>query len=301
MVTDDSGILPLPPRLGILGLGSMGLPMAERLLAARGHLVIHARRRRPALEELGATWAATPRELAAATDALLVMLPDLPDLEALLDGPDGLLADTGELVLLVGSTSSAPGVRELAERLPDRIRVVDCPVSGGEDGARAGRLSIMVGGAETDAAIAAALLAPCGTAVHLGPLGAGEVAKACNQLVVAATILALGEASVIAERAGIDLETLWTLLGGGYAGSRLLESRKDKLVSGDDSPSGIARYMQKDLRFAAEAANAGGVAPALLPTLRDAFDELVAAGLGDRDISTTRRFIQERSIPRDGS
>ncbi|ALX67329.1 NAD(P)-dependent oxidoreductase [Microbacterium sp. XT11] len=284
--------------VGIVGLGAMGRPMAERLLAARGELVVHSRRPQPELASAGATVAASARELGARADVVLSMLPDLPELEALLDGEDGLLADAGDLLLLIGSTSSAPAVRELADRLAartdGRVRVVDCPVSGGVDGAAAGSLSIMLGGAEADAAIAADVLSPCGTPVLLGPLGAGEVAKACNQLVVSATILALGEATVLAERSGLDLDALWTLLGGGYAGSRLLESRKDKLVTGDDSPSGMAQYMVKDLRFASDIAAATGTSPALLPALRGAFDEIVASGLGDRDISVTRRFIASR-------
>lgn len=284
--------------VGVIGLGVMGRPMTDRLLAARGRLVIHARRPQPELLAAGASWAQTPRELASSVDVLLAMLPDLPPLEELLDGPDGLLAGSGDLLILIGSTSSAPAVRALAERLhaqtDGRVRVVDCPVSGGEDGAVAGTLSIMLGGADEDAAIAAEVLAPCGSPVHLGPLGAGEVAKACNQLVVSATILALGEATVLAERSGLDLDALWSLLGGGYAGSRLLDSRREKLVSGDDSPSGIAQYMVKDLGFAADIADATDTAVILLPTLRAAFDEIVAEGLGDRDISVTRRFVANR-------
>jgi len=284
--------------VGVIGLGAMGLPMAEHLLATRGELVIHARRPQPQLVEAGATWVSTPRELAARSDILLTMLPDLPQLEELLTGEDGLLADAGDLLILIGSTSSAPAVRALSERLSaaseGRVRLVDCPVSGGTDGARAGTLSIMLGGAEDDAARAADVLSACGSSVLLGPLGAGQVAKACNQLVVSATILALGEATVLADRSGLDVEALWTLLGRGYAGSRLLESRKDKLVNGDDEPSGIARYMVKDLRFAADIADATGTNPVLLPTLRAAFDELVAAGLGDRDIAVSRRFIAKR-------
>lgn len=284
--------------VGVIGLGVMGRPMADHLLAARGRLVIHARRPQPELLAAGASWAHSPRELASSVDVLLAMLPDLPQLEELLDGPDGLLAGAGDLLILIGSTSSAPAVRALAERLKGqtdgRVRAVDCPVSGGEDGAVAGALSIMLGGADDDAAIAAEILAPCGSPVHLGPLGAGEVAKACNQLVVSATILALGEATVLAERSGLDLDALWSLLGGGYAGSRLLDSRREKLVSGDDSPSGIAQYMVKDLGFAADIADATGTAAILLPTLRAAFDEIVADGLGDRDISVTRRFVANR-------
>ena len=285
--------------VGMIGLGSMGAPVAKRILAARGELVIHARRPQPELVEAGATWSATPRELAARVDVLLSLLPDLPELEALLDGEDGLLAGAGDLLILIGSTSSAPAVRDLAERLhaqtDGRVRVVDCPVSGGEDGAKAGTLSIMLGGDDPDdVALAADVLAPCGTPVHLGPLGAGEVAKACNQLVVSATILALGEATVLADRSGLDLDRMWRLLAGGYAGSRLLETRRDKLVSGDDSPSGMAKYMVKDLGFASDIAAATGTQAALLPALRAAFDEIVDAGLGERDISVTRRLTAQR-------
>ncbi|MFT4134878.1 NAD(P)-dependent oxidoreductase [Microbacterium sp.] len=290
-----------PDVVGIVGVGSMGTPVAQHLLAARGTLVVHSRSPRPDLVAAGATWVATPRELAEQVDALVVFLPDLPDLEGMLDGPDGLLAGAGDLLLMIGSTSSAPGVRALADRLAERtagrVRVVDCPVSGGEDGARAGALSIMIGGTEADAARAAGILAPCGTPVHLGPLGAGEVAKACNQLVVAATILALGEATVLAERSGLDLDALWTLLAGGYAGSNVLNSRKDKLVTGDDSPSGLAKYMVKDLRFANDIAEATGTDAVILPALRAAFDELVERGYGDRDIAVSRRFVAERSTP----
>ncbi|MEV4775370.1 NAD(P)-dependent oxidoreductase [Microbacterium sp. LWH12-1.2] len=287
-----------PATVGVIGLGAMGHPMAEHLLAARGALVIHARRPQPQLMAAGASWADSPRELASQVDVLLAMLPDLPQLEELLDGEDGLLAGAGDLLILIGSTSSAPGIRALADRLytqsDGRVRVVDCPVSGGEDGAQAGTLSIMLGGDEEDAERAAEILTACGRPVHLGPLGAGQVAKACNQLVVSATILALGEATVLAERSGLDLDAMWTLLSGGYAGSRLLDSRREKLVTGDDSPSGMAKYMLKDLRFAADIAEATGTSAVLLPTLRHAFDELVAAGLGDRDIAVTRRFVASR-------
>ena len=286
--------------LGIIGLGAMGAPMARHLLDRHGSLTITARRPQPDLVEAGATWAETPRELAASVDALLVMLPDLPQLEEVLSGDDGLLAgvrDSG-LLLLIGSTSSATGVRALAERLSaeteGRVRVVDCPVSGGEDGAKAATLSIMLGGADDDATLATELLAPCGHPVHLGPLGAGQVAKACNQMVVSATILALGEATVLADRSGIDLDKMWGLLAGGYAGSRLLDSRREKLVTGDDSPSGVAKYMVKDLASAAEIADATGTHPVLLPTLRAAFDEIVESGLGDQDIAVSRRFVAER-------
>lgn len=276
--------------------------MARRLLDARGSLAFYSRSPRPDLVAAGADAASNPRELASASDAVLSMLPDLPQLEECLDGADGLLAADGRLLLMVGSTSSAPGVRALGDRLlgeaGGRVRLVDCPVSGGEDGARAGVLSIMVGGDQDDAADACELLEPCGRCVHLGPLGAGEVAKACNQMVVAATILALGEATVLADRSGIDAGVMWDLLAGGYAGSNLLRARRDKLVTADDSPSGMAKYMVKDLRFADAVAVATGTDTVLLPALRSAFDEVVERGWGDRDIAVTRRLVAEHQMAR---
>ncbi|MDF2992018.1 MAG: hypothetical protein K0S37_2532 [Microbacterium sp.] len=285
----------------MIGLGAMGEPMARHLLRARGELVFLSRSDRPDLAAAGATRVASARELGEMADIVVSVLPDLPELRPFLDGPDGLCASPHPVLLVISSTSSPTGVRELAayvrELSDGRIRVVDAPVSGGVDGAEAGRLSIMLGGSDNDTARVAEALAPCGTAVHLGPLGAGQVAKACNQMVVASTILALGEASVLAERSGIDLETLWSLLAGGYAGSNLLDSRKDKLVSDDDSPSGVAKYLIKDLSFAADVAESTGTAAVLLPSLRGAFAELVAAGFGDRDISVTRRFVANRPAP----
>ena len=290
--------------VGMLGLGAIGHPMARRLLDGHGRLLISSRRPQTELSAAGATEVPTPRELGARADVVLAMLPDLPELEEVLAGSDGLLADAGDLLLLIGSTSSAPGVRALAERIAvqteGRVRVVDCPVSGGVDGAVAGTLSIMLGGEDADVALAARVLAPCGTPVALGPLGSGEVAKACNQLVVAATILALGEATVLAHRSGLDLDALWTLLAEGYAGSRLLDSRRAQLVAGTDEPSGIARYMVKDLGFAQAIAEATGTDPALLPALRAAFDDIVASGLGERDISVTRRYVDQRQ-PQNGT
>lgn len=287
--------------VGVIGLGAMGEPMVRRLLTQHGTVVIAGRSRRPGLVAEGAIWAETPRELAVRAGAVLSMLPDLPQLEEALGGDDGLLVGVPEgqpLLLMIGSTSSATAVRALAARLDattdGRVRVVDCPVSGGVDGATAGTLSIMLGGEAEAAARAADLLAACGTPVHLGPLGAGEVAKACNQLVVAATITALGEATVLADRSGLDVEALWSLLGSGYAGSNLLASRKDKLVTGDDSPSGVARYMIKDLGFAADVAAATGTNAALVPVLQRFFDEIVERGYGDRDIAVSRRVIAER-------
>ena len=250
----------------------------------------------------GAVWHDTPRSLASSVDAILLMLPDLPEVEAVLSGPDGVLAGSFDhLLLIISSTSSPTGVRELAHRLQRAshsvVAVVDAPVSGGSDGAVAGTLSIMVGGADDDVAQAIPILSACGNPVHLGPLGSGQVAKACNQMIVAATILALGEAAVLADRSGLDLDQLFTLLAGGYAGSRLLDTRRERLVTEDYSPSGIARYMVKDLDFATAAIEATDTHPALLPAVRAAFAELTRLGLGEYDIAVTRRYTELRRPP----
>ena len=287
--------------IGIIGLGSMGAPMAAHLLAANpGRLRLTARSpaRAQALLDAGAEWHDTARSLAAAASVVVLMLPDLPEVSAVLDGPDGILAaDPTDLLLVVSSTSSADGVRRLATRLEGRhpgVRVVDAPVSGGVDGATAGTLSIMVGGAADDVARALPVLEACGHPVHLGPLGAGEVAKACNQLIVSATVLALGEAAVLAQRSGLDLDALFELLAGGYAGSRILATRGQRIVDEDYSPSGVARYMVKDLDVAAEIADSTQTDAVLLPAVRAAFVDLVERGLGDHDISVTRRYVEQR-------
>ncbi|HWH99521.1 MAG TPA: NAD(P)-dependent oxidoreductase [Propionibacteriaceae bacterium] len=288
--------------VGVIGLGMMGLPMTANLLE-HGDATVHITGRRQAryadLIDAGAVWHDNPRSLASEVGVLLLMLPDLPQVEEILSGPDGILAAQPEDLLLIISSSSSPvGVRELADRLSrsttGAVRVVDAPVSGGVDGAEAGTLSIMVGGAERDVAQARAVLTACGNPVHLGPLGSGQVAKACNQMIVASTILALGEAAVLAERSGIDLGEMFRLLGGGYAGSRILETRGERIVTEDYSPSGVAKYMVKDLGFALAVAEATDTHVVLLPAVRAAFEELTAMGHGDNDIAVTRRYVSQR-------
>ena len=288
--------------VGVIGLGAMGAPMTANLLRGSGgpvRITGRVKDKHQALIESGAHWHDTARSLATGCDVVLLMLPDLPEVEQVLAGPEGLLAAApDDLLLIISSTSSPTGVRELAVRLLEQtdgaVKVVDAPVSGGVDGAVAGTLSIMVGGADADVARALPVLAACGTPVHLGPLGAGEVAKACNQMIVSATILALGEAAVLADRSGLDLAKLFDLLAGGYAGSRLLATRGDRIVNADYSPSGVAKYMVKDLSFATAVAEATDTHPILLPALSAAFDELVERGLGGYDISVARRFVAER-------
>jgi len=294
--------------VALLGLGPMGRPMAARLLAARGELVVWNRTasRADDLAARGATVAATPRE--AAAGITLTVLPDLVQVEALLDGDDGLLAgwrDAGiaDPVLVVHGTVSPVGVAAFAARLRAEhgVRVVDAPLSGGTAGARDGTLSIMVGGEAEDAALIAPLLAHLGRTVrHLGPSGSGAMAKACNQVVVAGVVTVVSEALLLARRAGLDPAVVVELLQGGLARTAVLEQRAAKWIDEDFAPSGSARNQLKDLRFIAEAADRAGLALPTTATVADLFARMVDGGDGDLDHTGVYRTIAALGRPGPG-
>jgi 2-hydroxy-3-oxopropionate reductase len=283
--------------VGFVGLGVMGRPMARNLLRAGHRVAVWNRSPEPAAElaAAGATVARTPAELAAAAPVVLTMLPDLPQVEEVLQRDDGLLAGMGPgSVLVVMGTVSPVGVRELGARLePAGVSLVDAPVSGGDVGAEQATLSIMVGGRPQDVARVRPLLAAMGTTVdHLGPLGAGQLAKACNQIVVAATLTALSEALVLARKGGLDAQRVFAVLGGGLAASRLLEVKGPKLLGGDFRPGGAAAFQHKDLGIALAAARAEGVALPLTALVDQLYGAAVWSGLGDDDHSVVVRVIE---------
>lgn len=300
----DAPAAPTSVTYGFLGLGSMGSPMAGHLadFCAEGNdeLLVWNRSpgRYPAVTAKGAEVVIGPAELLTRADVVFVMLPDLPELEELTDGPAQLLAGVVDRTVLVVCSSVSPaGVRAFADRaaqLTDGlVRVVDAPVSGGAEGARAGTLAIMVGGADGDVAPALAGLGAMGTTVrHLGTLGAGSLAKACNQMVVAATLVALSEASVLAESAGLSVPGLLEILAGGFGSSRVLEVKTPNLSTNSYLPTGVAKYMVKDLRFVeVEAERTGAPIPQALLSA-DLFADVVAAGLGDLDVSVVHALIR---------
>lgn len=282
-----------------MGLGVMGAPMAGHILGAG--LPVHVTARRPAsasdLLSLGATWHPSTRSLAGECGVVVLMVPDLPDVENVLEGEDGLLAGVrAPMLVVISSTVSPEEIRQLAERVDARtgglVHLVDAPVSGGQEGAEAGTLAIMVGGSSDDVAVVRPVLDACGTVAHLGPLGAGQVAKACNQMIVAATVMALGEAAVVAERAGLDVAAMFDLLAGGYAGSRIMDVKKGRFAQHDHSPSGAARFMVKDLGFARDEARRTATVTPQLDVLRSAFTELTAHGFGDQDTAVVQAWIE---------
>ncbi|WP_372594205.1 NAD(P)-dependent oxidoreductase [Actinotalea sp.] len=290
--------------VGFIGLGVMGGPMARHIsasLAGTGRsLVVNTLEERSAAELVagGAVWADSPRAVAERCDLVLVMVPDVPAVRALVEGESGLVAGvTGPLTLVICSTVSPQSVRDLDEELAaasgGRIRVVDAPVSGGQRGAEAGTLSIMVGGDDELVAPVLPVLAAAGRPEHLGPLGAGQVAKACNQLICAASLAAIAEASVVAERAGLDVGRLFSLLQGGYAGSTILADKAERYALKDYSVSGAARFWIKDLAAYQDEAERTGTATLMADRLHAAFADLTDAGLGDLDTTVIQAWIAD--------
>jgi 2-hydroxy-3-oxopropionate reductase len=297
---------------GFIGLGSMGAPMATQLAAhsvERGDRLLvwnRTRAREATVLGEGAIAAGDPAELVAVADVVVVMLPDLPQLLDLTDGPAKLLSHVqSPTVLAICSSVSPADARAFAEHasvLTDGlVQVIDAPVSGGPEGAKAGTLAIMVGGSDEAVASAwPALTAMGGTVRHLGAIGAGSLAKACNQMVVAATIIALSEASVLAESAGVDVAGLLDVLAGGYAASRLLQVKAENLASQTYSPAGKAAYMVKDLGFVRSEAERTGARVDQADLSLATFAAVDAAGLGEEDMSVVHRVIRERVRPHVG-
>jgi 3-hydroxyisobutyrate dehydrogenase-like beta-hydroxyacid dehydrogenase len=294
----------LPPTVGFLGLGGMGLPMAGNLAEA-GFDVLVWNRGRPPLDAAGAAGcrvAGRPAQVAEAAPVVVTMLPDLPEVAAVLNGPDGLLAAGGTGgramdTLVVMGTVSPVRVRALAEELrPRGITVVDAPVSGGVTGARDATLSIMAGGpADAVARVRPYLEAMGSTVRRMGDTGAGSLAKACNQLVVAGTLVALAEAVLLGERGGLEPAALLDVLAGGLAASEVLRQKRQNLAEGDFTASGPARYLHKDLGFVLDSATDTRITLPLSATVARMYGEVDAQGLGDLDNSVVLDLLRGAS------
>ena len=244
-------------RIGFIGLGTMGRGMAANLLAAGHALHVHDVRRE-AMEEFsarGATAARSVAEAARDAEAVVLMLPDTPQVEEVVLGPGGLVENppAGRLVIDM-STISAAASRSMAARLEAvDTAMLDAPVSGGPQGAESGSLSIMVGGTEAGFAAAQPILAALGTTVrHVGPPGAGQTVKACNQLICALNLQAICEALALGRAAGLDLELLREVLLGGAASSWMLQNLGPKMIARDAGAGFRIDLKLKDLRLAGE-------------------------------------------------
>lgn len=276
--------------VGFIGLGVMGRPMAHNLLQAGFPLVVHSRSPGP-VEELvsaGAVQAATPAEVAGRARVAITMLPDTPQVESVLFDSGGLAERTqaGSLVIDM-STIDPLATRRFAKRVSALgADYLDAPVSGGEQGAIQATLSIMIGGPEAAFERALPLLRAMGkTIVHVGESGAGQMAKACNQLVVASTIEAVAEALVFAEGAGVDATKVRAALLGGFASSRVLEVHGQRMLEGNFRPGFRSELHLKDARIVLSAARELGIGLPGFEVAADALAALVEAGQGALDHS----------------
>jgi 2-hydroxy-3-oxopropionate reductase len=285
-------------RIGFIGLGIMGKPMAANLLAAGYPLTVHtlARDTVDELAALGASAAGSAREVAARSDIVITMLPDSPDVEAVVLGPDGVADGIGDGALYVDMSTISPSVsRAIATTLAQRgVEAVDAPVSGGEAAALSGELSIMAGGADEAVERAQPIFDVLGKATtHIGPPGAGQVAKAANQIVVALTIQAVAEALVLARKAGADPARVRAALLGGFAQSRILDLHGQRMLDAAYEPGFKLRLHRKDLAIALQLGREEHVPLFATAQAAELMDGLLAQGAGDRDHSALATLYEQ--------
>jgi len=286
--------------IAFIGLGIMGEPMAGHLVAA-GHQVVGVNHGRAAVDRLvarGGSGADSIAEAVAGAEVVITMVPDSPDVEGAAYGEAGIYANAKPGTLHIDCSSIRPDVSQrLAAAGAERgLRVVDAPVSGGQAGAVEGNLSIMVGGEEADVATARPLLEVMGsTVVHVGPAGSGQTVKAANQLIVAGHLELLAEALVFLEAHGVDTEAAVAVLGGGLAGSTVLNRKAASMRSRSFAPGFRVDLHHKDLGIVTSAAREAGVAIPLGAHVAQLMGSLRAQGHGDLDHSALLLLVEQLS------
>ncbi len=287
-------------RIGFVGLGTMGAPMARRLLEAGYEVTVHnrTRAREEALAAAGAARAATPRQAADGADLVITIVSDTPDVQAVVLGEQGVaLGMKAGSVLVDMSTISPATTRRIATAVQEHgVSMLDAPVSGGSEGAEKGTLSIMVGGDAAALERARPVLEHLGTTItHVGASGAGQVAKAVNQTIIAGTYAAVAEGIALALAAEIDVEAALQALGGGAAGSWVLANRARNMVKGDYPLGFRTRLHRKDLGIALAAAKDLGVAMPVTAYVEQVETSLIKRGFGDEDVSNVARVVREQA------
>jgi len=276
--------------IGFIGLGIMGKPMATNLLKAGYPLVAHNRSREPVRElvSMGAQEAFSPKEVASRSDVIITMLPDTPDVELVALGENGIIEGIRPgSVYIDMSTISPVATRRIAQEIRAKgAEMLDAPVSGGQVGAINATLSIMVGGRKEVFERCLPIFQTMGkNIVYMGESGAGQVTKACNQIVVALTIEAVGEALLLAAKAGVDPARVREALLGGFAQSRILDLHGKRILERNFEPGFKARLHLKDLGIALGTGKAAGVPLPLTAMVHEMFNALVAGGKGELDHS----------------
>lgn len=244
-------------RVGFIGTGIMGEPMAHNLLRAGFAVTVHSRTKAKTDKLLagGAQWADSPAAAASSAAVVITCLPDTPDVEQVLLGPGGVIeAAVSGLVCADTSTISPTATQRMGAELAKKgVVLLDAPVSGGQIGAIEGKLSIMMGGPKEAAEKVRPIMEAMGKSVtHCGPLGYGQVTKLANQVMVIHTIMSVAEGLAFAHKAGLDLETTWKVTSAGAAGSHSLKVLGKKIIDGDFKPAFMVDLQMKDLRLVAE-------------------------------------------------
>jgi len=284
--------------VGFIGLGLMGKPMARNLLKKGFSVIVHSRSRGP-VEELkkeGASTAASPAEIARAATHIITMLPDGPDVSLVLEGEAGVFGAMSKGTVIVDSSTIAPTI---ARRLAARARelgssMLDAPVSGGEIGAIDGTLTFMVGGDAGALESVRAILSAMGKPdriVHVGESGAGQICKACNQIVLGGTMAVVAEAITLSRKAGVDPMKVRAALMGGFAQSRVLEVHGERMITGNWKPGFKAKLFKKDLGIAMRTLAENGVPAPTSAVVQQLVNAQIAAGEGEEDYSGIAKAI----------
>ena len=284
--------------IGFIGLGLMGRPMALNLLKKGFPVIAHSRSRGPVDEVVaaGATAATSPAEVARAAQQIITMLPDGPDVEKVLEGEKGVFGAMSKGTVIVDSSTIAPAI---ARRLAARARelgasLLDAPVSGGEIGAVAGTLTFMVGGDAAALETVRPALSAMGSPekiVHVGDSGAGQICKACNQIVLGGTMAVVAEAIALSRKSGVDPMKVRAALMGGFAQSRVLEVHGERMITGNWKPGFKTKLFKKDLGIAMNTLAENGVAATTSAVVQQLVLAQMAAGQGEEDYSGIAKMI----------
>ena len=290
--------------IGFVGLGIMGLPMAKNLLDADYPVVGYNRSEEPTEEllEYGGEDGGSPAGVAEQSDVVLLCLPDSPDVENVVLGEGGesdpVIEGLSDGMTVIDHSTISPTVAEsVADRLAEAgVTMLDAPISGGEEGAIEGTLSIMVGGDEAELDEQRDVLDVMGeTVTYCGPSGAGQTTKACNQIVVAAQMVGVSEALVFADNAGADLEAVVDAIRGGAAGCWTLDNRAPDMIRGDFDPGFFAQYQYKDLRIATDAGEAFGSPMPQTALAHELYKTMVENDMGRDDNSGVMQVLEMMS------
>lgn len=287
-------------KVGFIGLGLMGRPMALNLLKA-GYAVHVWARREATLAPLlaaGATAADSPAALAREVEVLITMVADAPDVEQIAFGPQGVIEGARPGLILIDMSTIAPAAAQaIATRLAAHgVTMLDAPVSGGEVGAIAGTLTIMVGGPAEAFERARPLFEAMGRSVtHIGEAGAGQVAKACNQIITGVGVAAVAEALNFAAASGVDGARVREALLGGFAYSKILENHGQRMLDRNFKPGFKAWMHQKDLRIVMEEAHRLGLALPAAAISAQLFNAMVGSGLGEEDSIAVLKLLETLS------